>query len=156
MRGDALAPTGHAARSTLCVALDLLSRLAGTDGIPHALHIGSDNAIGSHLPEERSKVVFNTASIRFQRRNFLVVDAFRQVEIDQLVEAESGPILLAVPRRISPSGNIAKQALGFSPRRVWRPWRSVASRLLWHYYATSRKNAKDPTVAVMTANTAKE
>jgi len=47
-----------------------------------------------------------------------VVDAFRQVAIDQLVGTESGPILLPVPRRISPSGNIALELLGFDLRQV--------------------------------------
>jgi DNA-3-methyladenine glycosylase II len=72
---------------------------------------------------------------------------------------------------ILPAGDLAlREAAGLVKRKrkrpgedqlrrigqVWRPWRSVAARLLWHYYATSRKNAKDPTLAVMNSNTAKE
>jgi hypothetical protein len=26
---------------------------------------------------------------------------------------------------------------------AWRPWRSVAARLLWHYYAVKAKEAKE-------------
>jgi hypothetical protein len=26
---------------------------------------------------------------------------------------------------------------------AWRPWRSVASRLLWHYYAVKAQQAKE-------------
>jgi DNA-3-methyladenine glycosylase II len=56
-----------------------------------------------------------------------------------------------------PAGDLAlREAAGLVKRRrkrpdeaqlrrmgqAWRPWRSVAARLLWHYYATSDKTKK--------------
>jgi DNA-3-methyladenine glycosylase II len=59
---------------------------------------------------------------------------------------------------ILPAGDLAlREAAGMVKRKrkrpdedqlrrmgqAWRPWRSVAARLLWHYYATSGKTADD-------------
>ncbi len=59
---------------------------------------------------------------------------------------------------ILPAGDLAlREAAGMVKRKrkrpdedqlrrmgqAWRPWRSVAARLLWHYYATSDKKAND-------------
>jgi DNA-3-methyladenine glycosylase II len=59
---------------------------------------------------------------------------------------------------ILPAGDLAlREAAGMVKRKrkrpdedqlrrmgqAWRPWRSVAARLLWHYYATSDRKAND-------------
>lgn len=72
---------------------------------------------------------------------------------------------------ILPAGDLAlREAAGMVKRKrkrpdedqlrrmgqAWRPWRSVAARLLWHYYAISLKKAKDKTAAAKNVNTKKE
>ena len=72
---------------------------------------------------------------------------------------------------ILPAGDLAlREAAGMVKRKrkrpdeiqlrrmgqAWRPWRSIAARLLWHYYAISLKNAKDKKAAAKNANTKKE
>jgi hypothetical protein len=59
---------------------------------------------------------------------------------------------------IMPAGDLAlREAAGLVKRKrkrpdeaalrrmseAWRPWRSVASRLLWHYYAVKAQQAKE-------------
>ncbi len=72
---------------------------------------------------------------------------------------------------IMPAGDLAlREAAGLVKRKrkrpdeaalrlmgeAWRPWRSVAARLLWHYYAQKIKQAKEAKEKVKTKITAKK